>query len=128
MREKIHPNALGNGASAFWHAALLQFTLDEMIGYPLGENRTRLGGVGPEIIVFNRRNEPAVRGVPKRQQVRLTMGLLQLTGLGIFQDRDGGVVDRSEVPHKTRPSSFHAHGGVFMMRSALAYDFQQILF
>ena len=37
------------------------------------------------------------------------MGLLDLTRLGIFLDRDCCVVDRPEIAHKTRPGDAQSH-------------------
>lgn len=74
-----------------------------------GEDRTRLRRVGLQIIVLDRCNQPAIGIIAEGQQVRLTMGLLHLAGLWILLDRDGCVVDRTEVADECRPGEAEPH-------------------
>ena len=71
--------------------------------YPFGEDRTGLCRVGIEVVVLDGRDQPAIGIVPERRQVRLAVGLTDLTGLFVLADRDGSMIDRAEFPNKGPP-------------------------
>ncbi len=69
----------------------------------LGENRTRPGGIGFEIVVLNRGNQPAMGLVEEGLQVRSAMHFTDLARLGVLAGGNDGRVDGAEGAHKIRP-------------------------
>ncbi len=73
--------------------------------HPLGEDRTRLRRVGFEVIVLDRRDQPAVWIVEERLEVRPAMRFSHFAGLCVFGRRDDGAVDGSKGADEIRPGN-----------------------
>ncbi len=71
--------------------------------HPLGEERTGLGGVGLEVVVLDRGDEPAVGIVEERLDVWPTVRFPHFAGLLVFRRGDSREIDRTEVADEARP-------------------------
>ena len=85
---------------------------------PLGKDRPRPRGVGVEIVVFDRGDEPAIGIVEERLKVRPPVAFPDLAGCLVFDHGNRGVIDRTELAHEARPRDAQAHLGL-LPRSVL---------
>ena len=71
--------------------------------HALGEDRSGLRGVGLEVVVLDRGDEPAIRIIEEELDVRPAVRLAHLARFFVFRQRDGREVDRAEVADEARP-------------------------
>ena len=73
--------------------------------HALGEDWPGSGRIGLEIIVLDRRHQPAIGIVQERLEIGTAMRLSHFAGFLILRGRDGSEVDRPERAHEVRPGN-----------------------
>ncbi len=84
--------------------------LDRRVDHPLAEHRARLGGVALDVVILDRRHQPAVRVVQERLQVRPAHRVRHLARGLVGPVADRGVVDGAELPDEAVVG--HAQAGL----------------
>ena len=74
-----------------------------------GKDRSLFGFSGFEIVVFNGRDQPAVRVICEWGEVRPSLCLARLASVGVGCLRDGGEIDGAEIAHKARVGDTKTH-------------------